>query len=128
MGLCIAKDNEGLPHDRLATPHTRTSGASLRRTASLALQLISPEEILLQLFSAEELVNELLFHNLALTDKERAILKAAILQTLRNDPARESLRQRVREVLGVLGKVPGPSDAGQSTVAESQPPPPTGEA
>lgn len=94
--------------------------------AQQALQLISPEEILLQLFSAEELVNQLLFHNLALTDKERAILKAAILQTLRNEPARESLRQRMREVLGVLGKVPGTSGAGQSAVAEPTPPSPAG--
>ena len=101
-------------------------------STSRAQQLITPEEIILQLFSAEELVDELLFLNLELSDKELAILKAAILQGITTSEAvRNTLRMRIRQVLGVFGKVPEtgnrePStDAGDSTEESPDPGSPT---
>ena len=79
-------------------------------------QLISPEEIILKLFSAEELVDELLFLDWELDEKERAILKTTILQEIcGSETIREALRSRIRTVLQTLRKVSAPG----------QPPPAT---
>lgn len=105
--------SQHLPPEQLVQstmPGQITLSLILQRT----LQYISPEEILLHLFSAEELVNELLFPHLDLTDRERAILKAAILRTLSDsDTLRQALRQRIRDVLGVFGKISSPGETKQ---------------
>jgi hypothetical protein len=89
-----------------------------------ALQVISPEEIILKLFSAEELVQELLFQHLALNERERAILKEAILRALGDsEELRERLRQRIRAVLSALGKLPSAGDTGQTATTGTEPPP-----
>jgi hypothetical protein len=115
---------------QLISPERLSRLTSLDRQAAL----ISPEEIILQLFSAEELVDDLLFLNLELDAKERAILKAAILQEIYGSHAiKEALRVRIRKVLQTLGRLSagapnqpgadaggtqpgtGPADTGQAT-------------
>ena len=92
--------------------------------AQPSLQVISPEELILTLFSAEELVQEMLFQHLELNERERAILKAAVLRTLsESEELREGLRQRIRAVLSTLGKLPSAADAGQPGTTGGEPPP-----
>lgn len=82
------------------------------------LQLISPEEIILQLFSTEELVDELLFLDWDLDGKERAILKTTILQEIcGSETIKEALRRRIRTVLQTLRKI---SAVGQPQPATQQ--------
>jgi hypothetical protein len=93
--------------------------------AQPSLHVIVPEEIILQLFSADELVQELLFPHLELNERERAILKASILQVLNDsEELRERLRQRIRAVLSALGKLPtSAADTGQAAATGTEPPP-----
>ena len=80
----------------------------------------SPRDLLLRLFTAEEL-QELLYNDL--TPQERAILEEAIVHAIYNDDdiIKAALKRRAYDVLRVLGKIPPSSSSASPPPTQAQP-------